>query len=98
MYDGLSLVFDSIILNKYSERDPYTPGYIRKRLGFDTENFHTVSLATLGRQAEMEYRTIMNLNEDAFVKDIEKIAFSIMNSAGLGKSKEKRKSRWKGFI
>ncbi|MBQ2747699.1 MAG: hypothetical protein IJF28_04430 [Firmicutes bacterium] len=97
-YEGLTLDFDSLIINKYSERDPYSLGYLRKRLSCEPEKLYPVALASLGRQAEMEYRTIMNLNEEVFVKDIEKLSFSIIDFAGLGHKKDKRKPRWKGFI
>ncbi len=97
LYSDLSINFDGVIVNKYSERDPYSSGYIRKRLGIDTAEFFKVNLASLGRHAEMEYRTILDMNDDEFIKDIEQITFKLLGNAGI-ESVSKRKGRWKGFI
>lgn len=97
LYEDLLIDFDGIIVNKYSERDPYSSGYIRKRLEIESAELYKVSLTSLGRRAEMEYRTILDMNDDEFIKDIEQIAFKVLSDAGID-STSKRKSKWKGFI
>lgn len=97
MYEALDIEFDGIIVNKYSERDPYSSGYIRKRLEADASEFFKISLTSLGRQAEMEYRTILDIRDDEFERDIQQIAFRLLRDAGI-ESINKRKGRWKGFI
>lgn len=98
LYNELKINFDSVIVNKFSEKDPYTRSYIKKRLEINEGDFFTVGMTTLGRQAEMEYRTFADLRDSMFVRDIEQIVDKIIRTSGKKVSGEKRKSKWKGFI
>ena len=98
LYSEIRMDFDSVIINKYMEKDPYSAGYIKKRLGLDDKNVYTVRLADTGRKAEIEYKTIKALANEKYERDIEKIASDIIKDLGLEIRNEKRKNRWKGFI
>lgn len=98
LYGRIGMDFDGLIINKYTDKDPYSAGYIRERLGLADKSVYTVQLTDAGRTAEMEYRTLKALDSGKYERDIEKIASDIMKDAGIEMRNEKRKSRWKGFI
>jgi len=98
IYSKIGMKFDAVIINKYTEKDPYSSDYIKRRLDISDKEVYTVQLAETGRTAEMEYKTIKSLENGRYKRDIEMIAADIIKDSDIEIKNEKRKMRWKDFI
>lgn len=97
IYAGLNINFPHLIVNKYNQEDPYHLNYIAQRLEIESQAFYTVQSAGYARQAEMDYKTLIEYKNDKYARDILHIANDILGKSGLYEIK-KRKSKWKSFI
>ena len=98
VYRDAGIQWNGIVLNQYSEQDPYTADYIGKRLKADGEKQYSVRMSAHGRRAEMEYKTLAAIGERRVVKDIQRIAWDFMRTAEIVQGEEKRKRKWKNFV
>ncbi len=83
IYRNMGLRFDRFIVNKYAEKDPYTVGYISKRLGVNKDMIATVVLSEIARRAEREYKTLFEYSNGRYAGDIRGIAGEIAAETGL---------------
>lgn len=97
VYEKLGIYFDNYIINKYYEQDPYGIPYISKRLGIPEEQFTKVESAGYGRQAEMEYKTLMEYKGQKYIQNIGLICQVVLDRLGIP-VKKTRKTKWKSFI
>lgn len=77
LYENMKIQFDKRIINKYCNRDPYTAGYIGKRLNADLKTFATIGRSEAGRKAEREYKTLLQCKDSKYIRDIGKITEEI---------------------
>lgn len=98
LYQRLGICFDVYILNKYYEQDPYNLSYIGERLTIPEDKFFKIGFAGYGRQAEMEYRTLMEYKDHKYTLDIAGISEIILEGIGMPIKKKVRKAKWKNFI
>lgn len=91
IYRNMELHFDRYVINKYADKDPYTAGYIAKRLGMERASFATVALSECGCRAEREYKTIFECKDSRYGRDIRRIAGEIAADAGLGSTCKEEK-------
>lgn len=98
IYRRMNIDFKHYIINKYCEEDPYNLNYIADRLEIDMESFFKIEAGNYARQAEMDYKTLIEYKNDKYSKDILKIANEILINRGIAPIEEKRKRKWKSFI
>ncbi len=97
-YREAGIHFHRFILNRYQEEDPYSVEYLSQRLRIPGEMILTVHLAGYARQAEMEYRSLMEFRDEAYREDIRKIANMLLKEMGEKELAPERKGLWKRFI
>jgi len=90
--------FEKYIVNKFEEKDPYTIQYIAKRLALEKSLFLKVHRVDYGRQAEMEYKTLIEFRDEGYKGDISQIASHILLKMGDSEIDLGKKSKWKNFI
>lgn len=98
IFNQLKINFDAYLINKFCEDDPYSLSYFSQRLGIPGEKLKKIHMANCGRQAEMEYRTFVNYNEEQYIQDVIKISNIILQSCNMEEIKFQRKKKWKSFI
>ncbi|MGI6748656.1 MAG: hypothetical protein ACOX4V_10580 [Anaerovoracaceae bacterium] len=86
------------IINKYKEQDPYGLNYLSDRLNIGKDNIWKVASSDYYRQAEVDYKTLLEYKNEMYIQDISLVANSILHSKGFSLIKKQRKSRWKNFI
>lgn len=94
IFEKLNMKFDSIVVNKYFNKDPYDTVYLSERLGIDSEKFTTVRMAGYGRQAEMDRQTLLEYRNEAFGSDIAALSSLIMEKAGIVMKSERKRRLW----
>lgn len=97
-YQEAGIPFQQIILNQFREKDPYTVSYLSQRLEIPKETFHLIRQADYARQAEMEYRTLMEYRDEGYREDVRCIANSLLRGIGEEELPPERKGLWKSFI
>lgn len=97
-YGKLGIQFMDYVLNKYHDQDPYGLDYISNRIEISKEQLMKVENASYARQAEMDYRTLLEYRNEKYNQDIERIANKILAKVSLPINKKQRKSKWKSFI
>lgn len=97
-YQKAGILFNQIILNQFREKDPYSVSYLAERLDFPKEGFLLVHQADYSRQAEMEYRTLMEYRDEIYREDIRKLANVVLGPMGREGMTPERKGIWKNFI
>lgn len=90
--------FEKYIINKFEEKDPYTIQYIAKRLSLEKNLIMKVQKVDYGKQAEMEYKTLIEFRDEAYKGDIACIANQILIKMGNDEIDSGKKSKWKSFI
>lgn len=98
LLDELGIGISAFVINKYYEQDPFGLSYIADRLEIEKDKFFKVISAGYSRQAEIDYRTLLEYKNDAYQMDIIALTNSILNKAGIAEIQRQRKSRWKSFI
>ncbi len=98
LYIQLGISFPYIIVNKYTEKDPYTMNYISERLNIPSEKLKKAEAVSFDRQAEMDCRTLISYNNEKYNADIAKLANIILQNCGYDPIQIQRKKRWKAFI
>jgi cellulose biosynthesis protein BcsQ len=97
-YQEAGIQFNQIILNQFQEKDPYSVEYLSERLDFPKDRFLLVHQANYSRQAEMEYRTLMEYRDELYREDIRKLANVLLGFMGEEGLSPERKGLWKNFI
>ena len=97
-FSKANIIFEKYILNKYDEKDPYTLQYIEKRLKIDKNLLMKVKNVDYGKQAEMEYRSLIEFRDDKYKSDILLIVNQILSKMGLNEIDSRKKNKWKSFI
>jgi hypothetical protein len=97
-YRSLGLEIAAYLANKYDEQDPYSLTYLADRLHVEKEHLWKIESAGYARQAEMEYKTLLEYKNEKFIKDILEISNHILNKSGYEIIEKPRKSKWKSFI
>lgn len=98
LFSDLGIGVSVFIINKYCGQDPYGLSYIAKRLETEKEKFLKIDLSGFSRQAEMDCRTLLDYNCEAYRNDITTVVNYILNKAGFSEIQRQRKSRWRSFI
>ncbi|HYE67065.1 MAG TPA: hypothetical protein VEA58_00555 [Anaerovoracaceae bacterium] len=96
--DDLGIGISVLIINKYYEQDPFGLPYIASRLEIEKEKFLKVESAGYSRQAEIDYKTLLEYKNEGYLQDIIAVANNILNKNGIKEIQRQRKSRWKSFI
>lgn len=98
LLEELGIGVSAYVINKFSEQDPYSLAYLSSRMDAGREKLWKISTADYSRQAEIEYRTLLEYKSEIYYQDITAIANCILNKCGFQEIQRKRKSRWKSFI
>ncbi|MGI6728149.1 MAG: hypothetical protein ACOX4P_06270 [Anaerovoracaceae bacterium] len=98
LYNQLGLLFSIKIINQYSDQDPYRLEYIADRLNLCSDELIKVAKTGYGRQAEMDYRTLLYYKDENYKKDITQIADIILMKCNIDPIQKQRKKKWKLFI
>lgn len=98
VYERLGFSFAHTIINKYTELDPYRTEYIAERLGLAQNEILKVEATGNGRQAEMEYRTMIAYHNEGYNSDITRIANLLLTTSNFEPIESQRKKRWRHFI
>lgn len=98
IFDDLGIGIYEFIINKYYEQDPFGLPYIASRLEIEKEKFLKVETAGYSRQAEIDYKTLLEYKNEEYLQDIIAVANDILNKNGFLEIQRQRKSRWKSFI
>ncbi len=77
--DDLGIGISVFIINKYYEQDPYGLAYIASRLEVEKEKFLKVETAGYSRQAEIDYKTLLEYKNEAYRLDIIAVANDTLN-------------------
>lgn len=96
--DALEIGISAYVINKYFEEDPYGINYIADRMEVEKEKIWKLNSADYSRQAEIEYKTLLEYKNEAYMQGITGIANYILIKNGFAEIKSQRKSRWKSFI
>lgn len=96
--DGLGIGISFCIINKYYEQDPYDLAYISNRMEIDKEKLLKLDSADYSRQAEIDYKTLLEYKNETYLLDIIGITNYILNKCGFIKIEKQRKSKWRSFI
>lgn len=98
-YEMLKLTYQKIIVNKYIQDDPHDEAYLARRLQRHKKDMIAVLLAKYARQAEIDYRTLLDYNESGFREGVRAAAEAVLEEAGLDPALgAKAGRRWKSFI
>jgi MinD-like ATPase involved in chromosome partitioning or flagellar assembly len=98
-YEMLKITYQKIIVNKYIQDDPHDASYLAKRMQRHKNDMIAVFLAKYARQAEIDYRTLLEYNEAGFREGIRAAAEAVLEEAGLEQAlNTKAVRRWKSFI
>lgn len=98
LMDKLSIKIKICIINKYYEQDPYGLNYLANRLKIKKENILKVVSSEYYRQAEIDYKTLLEYKNEVYIRDISQVANNILHNKGFPLINKQRKSRWKSFI
>ena len=96
--ENLGIAVSACIINKYYEQDPVGLSYLAGRMEIEKERLWKLNTAEYSRQAEMEYKTLLEYRNEAYTKDIVTVANYILRKNGFEEFAKQRKSRWKSFI
>ncbi|QOX62494.1 septum site-determining protein MinD [Anoxybacterium hadale] len=96
--ENLGIAISACIINKYYEQDPIGLSYLAGRMEIEKERLWKLNTADYSRQAEMEYKTLLEYRNEAYTKDIVAVANYILRKNGFEEFAKQRKSRWKSFI
>ncbi|HVI42190.1 MAG TPA: hypothetical protein VM577_16175 [Anaerovoracaceae bacterium] len=96
--EDLGIAISAFIINKFYEQDPYGLSYIASRLEVDKGKFLKVDSAGYSRQAEIDYKILLEYKNEVYLLDIIAVANDILNKNGFSEIQRQRKSRWKSFI
>lgn len=98
-YEMLKISYQKIIVNKYIQDDPHDEAYLARRLHRHRKDMVAVLLAKYARQAEIDYRTLLEYNEAGFRDGIREAARIILEESGMGSELNAKAGwRWKSFI
>lgn len=95
---NLGIFTSACIVNKYYEQDPIGLSYLAGRMEIEKERLWKLNHADCARQAEMEYKTLLEYRNEPYTKDIVTVANYILRKNGFEEIAKQRKSRWKNFI
>ncbi len=96
--DNLGIGISSCIINKYYEQDPLGLSYLSNRMKIGKEKIWKLDAASYSRQAEIDYKTLLEYKNEAYIKGIITISNYILNKNGFIEIKKQRKNKWKSFI
>lgn len=94
LYLKLNVSTMGCLINRFREKSPYTPAYLRERLDQFPGAFYTVGESPMGILAETEGRSLMNYRDRAFRKDVCRIGDLILADAGAQRVPEKGRASW----
>ena len=94
----MGLSFPHWIMNKYAADDPYDIPYIAKRVGLPVETCFRVEKSLYSRQAEREYRTLLQYKDGVFKADIARVGSYILQKSGIGPAETVKRKKWKPSI
>jgi cellulose biosynthesis protein BcsQ len=98
LLDDLGVDISLFLVNKYSEQDPYGLPYLASRMSIERDRFMKIDSASYSRQAEIDYRTLLEYKNEAYRADIAAVANYILNKAGFPEIRRQRKNKWRSFI
>lgn len=98
IYEELGISFNTFVINKYYDQDPYSIEYIADRIQIEKGCILRVESTGYSRQAEIDYKTLIEYKNDKYTRDIINISNNILNKSGFSEIKRQRKKKWKSFI
>ncbi|MDR1571634.1 MAG: hypothetical protein LBS32_03830 [Clostridiales Family XIII bacterium] len=99
VFAKLGIMPAAYVLNSYMDGDVYSSDYVAERIGTAKGELHRVSFSGLGRQAEIQRKTLWAAADRAFSDDVANLAHSAAGGAFGLDALRKRRKRWKiGFI
>ena len=98
IYDELGINITTYVVNKYYDQDPYTLDYIADRMQIDKQCISRVESTGYSRQAEIDYKTLIEYKNDKYTRDVTEITNRILKKSGYAEIKRQRKNKWKSFI
>ena len=99
VFEKLGVMPSAYVMNSYMDKDIYSPDYVAERLGADKRRLYRVSFSALGRQAEIQRKTLRAAGDRAFTDDIAALVISAAGDTFSLTELEKRRKRWRiGFI
>ena len=98
LIDELDIKIAACVINKYDEQDPYGLPYLSNRLGIEKEKIRKVDSSEYSRQAEIDYKTLLEYKNPVYIQDMSLVANHILDKNGFSLIEKQRKSRWKSFI
>lgn len=94
LYQKLNVSTLGCLINRYQDENPYTLGYLRKRLDQFWGDFFVVSESPLGLVAEAEGRSLIHYRDKNFGKDVRSTANLILRNAGAAPITEGSRRPW----
>jgi cellulose biosynthesis protein BcsQ len=98
LMQDLRIDISGYLINKYQEQDPYGLAYLSGRMEAMKDQLIKISASEYSRQAEQEYRTLLEYRNEAYKTDILSLANQILIKQGIPEIKKQRKSKWRSFI
>ena len=98
IYEELGINISTYVVNKYYDQDPYNLDYIIDRLQIDKRFISKVESTGYSRQAEIDYRTLIEYKNEKYIRDVTEITNCILKKSGFSEIKRQRKNKWKSFI
>lgn len=97
-YQTAGIRFEHYLVNKFEEKDPYGISYLSKRLNIGKDQILKIQNAEYSRQAEMEYKSLVEFQDSRYKSDIHQIANHILRKNGHDSISTGKKTLWKNFI
>ncbi|WP_027398256.1 hypothetical protein [Anaerovorax odorimutans] len=98
IYNKLEIYFNRFIVNKFDNKDPFSLNYIMQRFELLKPNMLKVERTDYDRQAEMDYKTLLEYRNEKYNHDIEELSNIILTKIGKPIKKKQRKNIWRSFI
>ncbi|MDD3169042.1 MAG: hypothetical protein PHC91_06215 [Eubacteriales bacterium] len=98
LIEDLGIGITAFLINKFYEQDPYGLTYIANRLEQEKDKLLKIESAGYSRQAEIDYKTLLDYKNEGYLQDILTVANVILRKNGFTEIQRQRKSRWKSFI
>jgi len=98
LYARMGIGFNRYLINQFVENDPYTLSYIASRLTLNKDSLIKIDFCESGRQAELERKTLLELNQERYKKNILRIANEMMEMLHMDEITLQRKRKWTDLL
>lgn len=98
IYQKSGIDFDYYIVNRFDDNDVVTLDYIRKKTRIKGMKPYIVREVKESRRAEYEHKTFIELKDNLFCQDIDKITSGIKVELNWQNIEQKKRKKWISFI